>query len=67
VVIHDPRYRAPLVLATNLLVSAYAVWCLYRDRWPIEQVPLAAKQMLGAHRAFVFGAARRYRLPDLAL
>jgi len=67
VVIQDPRYRAPLVLATNLPVSAYAVWCLYRDRWPIEQVPLAAKQMLGAHRAFVFGAESRYRLPELAL
>ena len=66
-VIHDPRYQAPLVLATNLPVSAYALWCLYRDRWPIEQVPLAAKQMLGAHRAFVFGDESRYRLPELAL
>jgi hypothetical protein len=67
VVIHDPRYRAPLVVATNLPGSAYALWCLYRDRWPIEQVPLAAKQMIGAHRAFVFGAESRYRLPELAL
>ena len=55
VVIHDPRYKEPLVLATTLPVSAEALWRLYRDRWPIEQVPLAAKQMLGAHRAFVFG------------
>lgn len=67
VVIHDPRYQEPLVLATNLPVSAYALWCLYRDRWPIEQVPLAAKQMLGAHRAFVFGSESRHRLPELAL
>jgi len=67
VVIHDPRYHAPLVLATNLSVSAYALWCLYRDRWPIEQVPLAAKQMIGAQRAFVFGGESRYRLPELAL
>jgi hypothetical protein len=66
-VIHDPRYREPLVLATNLSVSAYALWCLYRDRWPIEQVPLAAKQMVGAQRAFVFGGESRYRLPELAL
>src|SRR5215831_17265882 len=66
-VIHDPRYHAPLVLATNLTVSAYALWCLYRDRWPIEQVPLAAKQMIGAQRAFVFGGKSRYRLPELAL
>ena len=67
VVIHDPRYQAPLVLATNLSVSVYALWCLYRDRWPIEQVPLAAKQMIGAQRAFVFGGESRYRLPELAL
>jgi hypothetical protein len=66
-VIHDPRYHAPLVLATNLAVSAYALWCLDRDRWPIEQVPLAAKQMVGAQRAFVFGGESRYRLPELAL
>jgi hypothetical protein len=67
VVIHDPRSHAPLVLATNLSVSASALWGLYRDRWPIEQVPLAAKQMLGAQRAFVFGGESRYRLPELAL
>jgi hypothetical protein len=67
VVIHDPRYQEPLVVATNLPVSACALWGLYRDRWPIEQVPLAAKQMVGAHRAFVFGGESRYRLPELAL
>jgi hypothetical protein len=66
-VIHDPRYQEPLVLATTLPVSAYALWCLYRDRWPIEQMPLAAKQMVGAHRAFVFGGESRHRLPELAL
>jgi len=66
-VIHDPRYQEPLVLATTLPVSAYALWCLYRDRWPIEQLPLAAKQMVGAHRAFVFGGESRHRLPELAL
>ncbi len=67
VVIHDPRYHAPLVVATNLPVSAYTLWCVYRDRWPIEQLPLAAKQMLGAHRAFVFGGESRHRLPELGL
>ncbi|HZP81377.1 MAG TPA: hypothetical protein VFB21_07050 [Chthonomonadaceae bacterium] len=67
VVIFDPRYADPLVLATNLSVSAYALWCLYRDRWPIEQMPLAAKQMLGADRSFVFGKESRHRLPELAL
>jgi hypothetical protein len=67
VVIHDPRYQEPLVVATNLPVSAYALWGLSRDRWPIEQVPLAAKQMIGAHRAFVFGGESRHRLPELVL
>src|SRR5256884_4239239 len=67
VVIHDPRYQEPWVLATNLPVSAHALWCLYRDRWPIEQMPLAAKQMLGAHRAFVCSGESRHRLPELAL
>ena len=66
-VIHDPRYQEPWVLATTLPVSAYALWCLYRDRWPIEQMPLAAKQMLGAHRAFVCSGESRHRLPELAL
>jgi hypothetical protein len=67
VVIYDPRYKEPLVLATNLPVSAYALWRLYRDRWPIEQLPLAAKQMLGCGRAFVFAQESRARLPELAL
>ncbi len=68
VVILDPRYKEPLVLACyHLPVSAPAVRNLYRDRWPIEKLPQAAKQMLGAERAFVFGEQSRYRLPELAL
>jgi hypothetical protein len=67
VVILDPKYKEPLVLATNLPISAKALWCLYSDRWPIEQLPLAAKQMLGAERSFVFGQQSRIRLPELSL
>jgi hypothetical protein len=67
VVIHAPRSQEPWVLATNLPVSASALWCLSRARWPVEHVPLAAKQMLGAHRAFVCGGESRHRLPELAL
>jgi hypothetical protein len=67
VVIRDPRYKEPLILVSNLPVSAFVLWQLYRDRWPIEQMPLAAKQMLGAERSFVSGAESRYRLPELAL
>jgi hypothetical protein len=67
VVIFDPRYKDPLVLVTNLPVTAYVLWRLYRDRWPIEQLPLAAKQISGCERAFVFGEESRKRLPELAL
>jgi hypothetical protein len=66
-VIFDGRYHKPLVLATNLTRTAFAIRCLYRDRWPVEQLPLAAKQMLGAARSFVFSQEARYRLPELAL
>jgi len=54
-------------LATSLSVSAYALWGLSRDRWPVEPVPLAAKQRIGAHRAFVCGGESRHRLPEVAL
>lgn len=67
VAIHDPRYRQPLLLATNLAVSPEALWRLYRDRWAIEQLPLSAKPMLGAERAFVSGQESRWRLPELTL
>jgi hypothetical protein len=67
IVLMDPRYPKPLLVATNLSVSAEAVWHLYQDRWPIEQLPLAAKQILGAERSFVSGHEARYRLPELAL
>jgi hypothetical protein len=69
VVIYDPRYKEPLILVTNLplTVSARDLWLLYRDRWPIEQMPLAGKQMLGASRSFVFAAQSRVFLPQLAL
>lgn len=67
VVIFDPRYPKPLMVATNLTITLQAIWQLYRDRWPVEQLPLAAKQILGTHRSFVFSDEARYRLPELAL
>jgi hypothetical protein len=67
VVIHDPRWSEPLVLATTLPISARALRDLYLDRWPVEQLPLAAKQMLGAARAFVSAPEACQRLPELAL
>lgn len=66
-VVHDPLYPEPWVLATNLTLAAADVRAFYQARWPIEQVPLTAKQLLGTHRQFVFAQAARQRLPELAL
>lgn len=65
--ITDPRYDNPLLVATNVKLQPATVHALYTDRWPIEQVPLAGKQMVGAHRQFVFAAETRHRLPELVL
>jgi hypothetical protein len=54
VAVYDPRYQVPWLLACPLQLSGAALRGLYRDRWPVEQVPLAAKQMLGRARQFVF-------------
>jgi hypothetical protein len=67
VVIDDPRWTEPLVLATTLASSARALRDLYLDRWPVEQLPLAAKQMLGAARSFVSAPETCQRLPEVAL
>ena len=67
VAIHDPRHREPLVLASPLTVAPRALRDLYRDRWPVEQLPLAAKQLLGAARQFVHAPETCQRLPELAL
>ena len=47
-VIRDPRYKAPWVLLTSLAVPGESLGRLYRDRWPIEQIPLWAKQITRA-------------------
>jgi len=66
IAVHDPRYREPLLLASPLAVSAQTLHALYHDRWAVEQLPLAAKQMLGAARAFVHAPETCQRLPALA-
>jgi hypothetical protein len=63
----DPLYKQPLLLATNLRLSPPTAYLIYRDRWPVEQAPLAAKQMIGLHRHFVFAPESCFRLPELAL
>jgi hypothetical protein len=65
--IADPRYDKPLLVATNVKLHPQTVHALYTDRWPIEQIPLAGKQMIGAHRQFVFAKETRHRLPELVL
>ncbi len=67
VAVHDPRYREPLLLAAPLTLSPRVLHALYHDRWPVEQLPLAAKQMIGAARQFVSTPETRQRLPELAL
>ena len=65
--IYDPAYPTPWVLATPLKLKATTVKAIYQDRWPVEQIPLAAKQMVGAHRQFVYADESIQRLPELAL
>lgn len=64
---NDPLYATPLILATNLPACAETILRLYLDRWPVEQPPLAAKQMIGLQRQFVFAPVSCLRLPELAL
>jgi len=65
--IYDPRYTDPWLLASPLAVTPATIQALYQDRWPVEQIPLSAKQMVGAHRQFVHAPASVQRLPELAL
>jgi hypothetical protein len=67
IAIYDPRFANPWLLACPLTLSAPDLWGLYHDRWPIEQLPLASKHMVGAHRQFVFAEESCYRLPELSL
>lgn len=65
-VIDDPAYEDPWVLATNFDCSAETAYFLYLNRWPVEQIPLVAKQLLGMHRQFVFAHQSCWRLGELA-
>jgi hypothetical protein len=65
--IDDPRYAEPLLLISPLSVPGAVILALYQDRWPVEQWPLSAKQMLGGVRQFVFAPESRQRLPELLL
>jgi hypothetical protein len=64
---HDPAFKHPWLLATPVRLEATSVRAIYTDRWPVEQIPLSAKQMVGAHRQFVHNPESVQRLPELAL
>lgn len=67
IVLQDAQYKEALLLVTNLALDGPQAYAFYHDRWPVEVVPLVAKQLLGAARQFVFSPSSRQRLPELAL
>lgn len=64
---YDPAFDQPWLLATPVALKSESVRAIYKDRWPVEQIPLSAKQMVGAHRQFVHNPESVQRLPELAL
>ena len=66
-VFFDPLYKTPLIVGTNVSLQPESVFLFYHDRWPVEEVPLVAKQTLGLHRHFVWALLSIIRLPALAL
>ena len=67
VAVYDPHFDEPWLLACPQKFSGKTLANFYHDRWPVEQLPLAAKHMVGADRQFVFAPESCQRLPELAL
>jgi hypothetical protein len=69
IAVHHPDYAKPLLLQTNLLDASARELASdgYLQRWPIEQLPLSAKHMVGAVRQFVSNPDHCQRLPELEL
>lgn len=65
--IYDPAFDTPWLLAVPIKLKPESLRGLYKDRWPVEQIPNSAKQMLGSHRQFVHATESCQRLPELAL
>lgn len=65
--LYDPEFDTPWLLAIPLKLKAESVRAIYQDRWPVEQIPNSAKQMVGAHHQFVHNPESIQRLPELAL
>jgi hypothetical protein len=64
---HPVVWRRPWEPSAVGGASGQGGYRLYKDRWPVEQLPQAGKQLLGAGRQFVSGEESRLRLPELAL
>lgn len=67
VAIYDPRYKDALLLATPLPLTPDVLRAIYHDRCPVELLPLAVKQMLGAARQFVHAPETCQRWPELTV
>ena len=69
VALHHPDYARPLLLQTNLLDASARELADdgYLQRWPIEELPLSAKHMVGAERQFVSNPDHCQRLPEIQL
>jgi hypothetical protein len=65
--IYDPDFDVPWLLAIPLKLKPESVRDIYQDRWPVEQIPNSAKQMVGSHRQFVHNTEAIQRLPELTL
>ena len=65
--IYDPHFEEPWLLACPFQLTGKTFQNFYHDRWPVEQLPLAAKHMVGANRQFVFAPESCQHLPELAL
>jgi len=65
--IYDPRFETPWLLATPVVLKPVSVRAIYKDRWPVEQIPLSAKQMIGSQHQFVHAEETIQRLPELVL
>ena len=67
VAIYNPHFEEPWLLACPLKFTAQTLSLFYSNRWPVEQLPLAAKHMVGADRQFVSAQESCQRLPELSL
>ena len=65
--IYDPDFDVPWLLAVPIKLKPESVSAIYKDRWPVEQIPNSAKQMVGSHRQFVHNMESIQRLPELTL